>query len=69
MKTNMGFADKALRILAAVAIVVIYLVGLVSGAIATVLLIVAGIFILTSMVSFCPLYYPFGINTKPREKR
>lgn len=69
MKSNMGFADKAIRVLAAIAIIVIYFAGLISGAIALVLLLVAAVFIFTSMVSFCPLYYPFGINTKSREKR
>jgi hypothetical protein len=69
MKSNMGFADKAVRVLAAIAIIVVYFVGLISGTIALILLVIAAIFIFTSMVSFCPLYYPFGITTKPRDKR
>ena len=64
MKTNMGMADKAVRILAAIAIIGLYYANLISGTLAIVLLVFAGIFILTSFVGVCPLYLPFGISTK-----
>lgn len=64
MKKNMGSADKMVRILIAVAIVVLYFMGLISGTTATVLLIIAGVMVLTSFISFCPLYLPFGISTR-----
>lgn len=63
MKRNMGTADRIIRILIAALIAVLYFTGTISGVWATVLLIVAGIFVLTSFVSFCPLYAPFGIRT------
>ncbi|HVS91693.1 MAG TPA: DUF2892 domain-containing protein [Mucilaginibacter sp.] len=63
MKKNMGSADRILRFLAAFIIIVLYLTKQLSGTAAIVLLVIAGIFILTSFISFCPLYYPFGINT------
>jgi len=64
MKKNMGNIDRAFRILIAVAIIVIYyFTDLLSGTLATVLLVVAGIFIATSFISVCPLYLLFGINT------
>ncbi len=63
----MGNLDKAIRIIAAVIIVALYYTNQISGTAAIVLLLVAGIFILTSFISFCPLYYPFGISTKKKE--
>jgi hypothetical protein len=67
MKKNVGSADKVVRILAAVLIAVLYFTNQISGTVAIVLLVVAGIFIVTSFMSFCPLYYPFGISTTKKE--
>lgn len=66
MKANMGTLDKVMRILIAIAIGVLYFTNIISGIWAIVLLAIAGIFILTSFISFCPLYWPFGISTKGR---
>jgi hypothetical protein len=63
MKKNMGIVDRALRFIAAVAIIGLYYAGVISGTLAIILLVIAAIFILTSFISFCPLYYPFGIKT------
>lgn len=63
MKKNMGNADRAIRILAAIAVVVLYYTGTISGTTAIVLLVVAGVFILTSIVGLCPMYSVLGINT------
>ncbi|MCA1764501.1 MAG: DUF2892 domain-containing protein [Flavobacteriales bacterium] len=63
MKKNMGTADKAIRIIAAAAIATLYFTGVVSGTVGIVLLILAAVFVLTSTISFCPLYAPFGIKT------
>ena len=68
MKPNMGIVDKAVRILVALVILGLYAANQISGLAATVLLILAGIFILTSFMSFCPLYLPFGISTRKKEK-
>jgi hypothetical protein len=59
----MGTADKVVRILVAIAIVVLYFTNIISGTLAIILLVLAGVFILTSFMSFCPLYLPFGIST------
>ena len=67
MKSNMGAIDKGVRITLAIAVIVLYALGVISGTWAIILLVLAGIFILTSFISFCPLYYPFGISTKSRE--
>jgi hypothetical protein len=68
MKKNMGLADKIIRILIAAVVVVLYFTNVISGTLAIILLILAGIFILTSLISFCPLYLPFGINTRKKKE-
>lgn len=67
MKPNMGKADKVVRILVAIAITGLYFANLISGTVAIVLLVLAGVFVLTSFMSFCPLYLPFGISTRKKE--
>jgi hypothetical protein len=69
MTKNMGSADRTVRIAAAIIIAALYYFGIISGTVAIVLLVFAGIFIITSFISFCPLYLPFGISTKPKEKK
>ncbi len=63
MKKNMGSMDRIIRILVSVVVGLLYWQGIVEGALAYVLFAVAGIFILTSFVSFCPLYALVGLNT------
>lgn len=67
MNSNVGTADKVVRILAALIIGALYFTHKISGTTAVVLLILAGIFIVTSFISFCPLYWPFGISTRKKE--
>jgi hypothetical protein len=69
MKKNMGSADKLIRVLIAVAIAVLYYLEIIGGTLALVLLAFALIFLLTSLVSFCPLYTIFGINTCKKEAK
>lgn len=59
----MGSADRVIRIIAAALVGILYFTETISGTLGTVLLILAGIFVLTSFISFCPLYAPFGIST------
>jgi len=63
MKKNMGAADKVARLLVAIVVAILYLANVISGTLAIVLLIIAVVFVLTSLVSFCPLYTLLGINT------
>lgn len=63
MKANMGKTDKIVRIAAAILIAVLYFTNVISGTLGLVLLVLAVVFVLTSLISFCPLYAPFGINT------
>lgn len=66
MKANLGMADKIVRILAAALIVTLYFTNVITGVTAIILLIVAAILLLTSLVSFCPIYHFLGINTKKK---
>jgi hypothetical protein len=67
MKKNMGLADKAIRILVAVVIAVLYFTHQISGMTATILGVLAVVFTLTSVMGTCPLYLPFGISTKKKD--
>ncbi|WP_295651170.1 DUF2892 domain-containing protein [uncultured Mucilaginibacter sp.] len=67
MKKNMGNTDRLLRVLIALVIVVLYFTNTIGGTLAIVLLVLSVVFILTGMVSFCPLYLPFGISTKKKD--
>ncbi|MEW6362452.1 MAG: DUF2892 domain-containing protein [Pyrinomonadaceae bacterium] len=64
MKANMGTIDRTIRILLALAVGLLYYFGYISGTVAIVLGVIAVIFLLTGIVSFCPLYVPLGISTR-----
>ena len=61
----MGNADRAVRIILAIVIAVLYFTNVISGTLGLILLVLAAVFVLTSLVSFCPLYALVGINTCP----
>jgi hypothetical protein len=63
----MGTIDKVIRILVAIVIAVLYFTNVISGTLAYVLLAVAVIFVLTSLLGFCPLYLPFSLSTRKKE--
>lgn len=63
MKKNMGNTDKAIRVILALGIALLYYFDIIQGTLAYVLMAFAIIFLITSFISFCPLYKPFGINT------
>ena len=65
----MGSVDRIVRILVAVVIAILYFTHVLSGTVAIVLLVLAGIFVATSFMSFCPLYLPFGLSTVQKEKK
>ncbi|HLP50576.1 MAG TPA: DUF2892 domain-containing protein [Chitinophagales bacterium] len=68
MQSNMGTFDRIMRLIAAAIVIVLYFMNVISGGVAIALLVFAGIFILTSVISFCPLYLPFGISTKAKKQ-
>ncbi len=59
----MGNADRIIRVLVAIVFAVLYFTKTVSGTAGIVLLVLGAVFLVTSVVSFCPLYLPFGIKT------
>lgn len=69
MKANMGRTDRILRIGIAAIIAILYFSDIVTGTVGIVLLVAAGIFLLTSIVRFCPLYAIFGLSTCQTGKR
>ena len=59
----MGGADRIIRFIVALTVVGLFYFNMVTGTLAYVLLALAGIFLLTSFISFCPLYSIFGLST------
>lgn len=68
MKQNMGNVDRIIRILVAAVFAYLYFSGTVTGTLGLVLVILGGVFVLTSLVGFCPLYTLVGLNTCPKKK-
>ena len=68
MKSNMGSADKAVRIVLAIVFAGLYITKLVEGTVGLALLVIGGVFLLTSVISFCPLYTLLGMNTSEKKK-
>jgi hypothetical protein len=68
MKKNMGSADRMIRIVVAIILAALYFTGTVTGTLGIVLVIIAGVFTLTSVISFCPLYSIVGLSTCPVQK-
>jgi len=67
MKKNMGTVDRIIRTIIAIVIGVLYFIGQISGTLAIILGIVAVAFLLTSFISWCPSYVPFGISTRKKD--
>lgn len=65
MKKNMSSTDRTIRVILAVIFGALFFTGTVSGVLGYVLLVLGVIFVLTSFVSFCPLYALVGISTRP----
>jgi hypothetical protein len=63
MKRNMGNADRLIRFLIAIVIALLYYFKIIEGTFANVLLALAGIFLATSLIGYCPAYSVFGIRT------
>lgn len=68
MKPNMGTIDRALRVLLAAVAIILIAGNWITGTLAIVAVALAAVFTLTSLLSFCPLYLPFGLSTRGKEK-
>jgi hypothetical protein len=67
MTKNMGTIDRVIRVILAVVVIFLYLSGSITGIAALILGIIAAIFIITSIVGFCPLYVPLKISTRKHD--
>jgi hypothetical protein len=67
MKKNMGTVDKVIRILVAVVVVILYFTNVISGTLGILLLALSAIFVVTSILSICPLYKLLGVSTREKE--
>jgi hypothetical protein len=63
MKKNMGTLDRGIRVVLAIVFAALYFGGIVTGTAGLVLVVLGAVFLLTSIVSFCPLYAIVGLNT------
>jgi len=66
MKKNMGTIDRILRLAFVVVIAILYFTDAITGTWAIILLILSGVFLITSILGVCPLYMPFGISTRKK---
>lgn len=64
MKVNMGNIDRLIRVLVAIVIGALYFANVISGTVAAILGLIAVVFVLTSLIGFCPLYAPFKLSTR-----
>lgn len=64
IKQNMGTLDRVIRLMLVAVVAVLYFTGNLTGLAAIILGILAVIFVITSLIGFCPLYLPFGLSTK-----
>jgi hypothetical protein len=67
MKKNMGIADKVIRTIIAIVFLALYFTNVLTGTLGIVLIVLSVVFLLTSLVSFCPLYALMGISSKPKD--
>lgn len=68
MGKNMGAVDRIIRVIIAAIITLLYFANIITGTLGIVLLVLAGVFVLTSLISLCPLYALFGLSTCPVKK-
>lgn len=68
MKKNMGSVDRLIRLVVAAILGFLYYNGTISGTLGIVAVVVAVVFLLTSMINFCPLYTVLGVNTCSTKK-
>ena len=68
MEKNMGLADRNIRVIIAAIIVTLYITKIITGTLGIILIVLSAVFLLTSLVGFCPLYLPFGLNTLRKKK-
>jgi hypothetical protein len=69
MKKNMGSTDRVIRTVVAIIFAALYFTNTITGTAGMVLLVLSAVFLLTSFISFCPLYLTLGISSCKRTKK
>lgn len=69
MKNNLSNLDRILRILSFIAVLILFITNVLTGALALILLIATSILMLTALINFCPIYAIFGISTRRTKKQ
>lgn len=64
----MGSLDRLLRLVAALVVTLLSMNGTLTGTLGVILMVLSVVFVLTSLISFCPLYLPFGIDTRGKKE-
>jgi len=67
MKKNMGNIDRGIRTVLAIIFIILFETGTITGTLGIILLVLGFVFLLTSVISFCPLYRPFNLSTRGKE--
>lgn len=66
MKANIGSADKTIRIILGVAILILFFTNILSGIVGIIFLALAAILFITSFINFCPIWHFFKISTRKK---
>ncbi len=68
MKKNLGTADRIIRLVIAAIVVALFVGNIITGTLGIVLMAAAGVFALTSFISFCPIYWALNLHTDKKAK-
>jgi hypothetical protein len=68
MKKNIGSIDQIVRYALAAIIIVLFVLHVITGLLGYILLGVAAIFIITSLLNFCPIWWILGVATNKAKK-
>ncbi len=63
MKRNMSNTDRIIRVVLAAVFAYLYFGGIVTGTLGIVLVVLGAVFLLTSVIAWCPIYAPFKFST------
>ena len=63
MKPNLSNIDRIVRVVLAALFVYLYFGGVVTGALGIILVVLGAVFLLTAVVSFCPIYAALKLST------
>lgn len=68
MNKNLGTADRIIRLIIAAIVAILFASNIITGTLGIILMIASGIFALTSIISFCPIYFILKLRTNKTTK-